>query len=308
MERRDWTQRPHRVGDRVGGSAIDPARCAIRSADYTFVWTVSHCLEACAEVGIPVVVLDRPNPLGGDICEGPLLDEAYCSFVGRAAIPMRHALTVGELALLVNGQLDSSAELHIVPMRGWQRGMLFSQTGRTWIPTSPNMPRLETTLLYPGQVLIEGTNLSEGRGTTIPFEVVGAPFVDPDLLCTALTGYPTPGITVRPVRFRPTFSKWADESCGGVALSPTEHAAVRSYVATLSILACVRSLYPDDLAWLPPPYEYEVVRMPIDILSGSSLLRNAIDSDQTSPEDVRGLAELDDGRWLQRSDQFRLYS
>ncbi len=271
---------------------------------YTFAWTVSHCLEACATAGIPVVVLDRPNPLGGEICEGPLLDDAFSSFVGRTAIPMRHGLTMGELALLANDQLDIGAEVHVVPMHGWRRGMLYPETGRPWLPTSPNMPRLETAIVYPGQVLIEGTNLSEGRGTTVPFEVVGAPYVDPDMLAKSLAPYSTPGITIRPVRFRPTFSKWADASCGGVALHVTDPAAVRSYAATLAILACVRSLYPEDFAWLQPPYEYESVRMPIDILSGSTHLRDAVDANHTSPADVRRLAELDVDNWLRRSSQF----
>lgn len=275
---------------------------------YTFVWTVSHCLEACAEAGLPVVVLDRPNPLGGDICEGPLLNTAFASFVGRTAIPMRHGLTLGELALLVNDQLEFGAELNVVPMQGWQREMLYPATGRTWLPPSPNMPRLETAQVYPGQVLIEGTNLSEGRGTTAPFEAVGAPFIDPDLLSETLTRYPTPGIAVRPVRFRPTFSKWADASCGGVALHVTDPAAARSYVTTLAILACVRSLYPDHFAWLPPPYEYEQERMPIDILSGSEPLREAIDAGRTSPANVLQLAELDHEDWLQRSSRSHLYA
>ncbi len=275
---------------------------------YTFAWTLSHCLEACAEAGLPVVVLDRPNPLGGDTCEGPLLDDAYASFVGRAGIPMRHGLTLGELALLANDQLGIGAELHVVPMQGWRREMQYPETGRPWLPPSPNMPRLETSQVYPGQVLVEGTNLSEGRGTTVPFEVVGAPYVDPDVLSESLARYPTPGITVRPVRFRPTFSKWADASCGGVALHVTDLAAARSYAATLAILACVRSLYPDQFAWLTPPYEYESVRMPIDILSGSRRFRETIDAGRTSPADVQRLAELDVDDWLQRSSQYRLYA
>lgn len=275
---------------------------------YTFIWTVSHCLEACAEAGIPVVVLDRPNPLGGDVSEGPLLDDAYSSFVGRAAVPMRHGLTMGELALLANERLGIGAELHVVPMQGWRRKMLYPETGLPWIPPSPNMPRIETALVYPGQVLIEGTNLSEGRGTTVPFELAGAPFVDPDELTESLAPYAMPGITIRPVRFRPTFSKWADASCGGVAMYVADPVEVRSYATTLAILACMRSLYPKDFAWLPPPYEYESVRMPIDILSGNRHLRETIDADQTSPADVRRLAELDVEDWLQCSSQFRVYS
>lgn len=274
---------------------------------YTFVWTVSHCLEACAEADIPVMVMDRPNPLGGDVCEGPLLNQATASFIGRATIPMRHGLTLGELALLVNSELGIGADLHVVPMRGWRRKMLYPETGRSWLPTSPNMPRLETAIVYPGQVLLEGTNLSEGRGTTVPFEVVGAPYIEPERLAESLRSYSTPGIAFRPIRFRPTFSKWADASCGGVALHVTDPAAVRSYAATLAVLACARSLYPEHFDWLPPPYEYVSDQMPLDILSGGTHLREAIDDGRTSPTDVQQLAELDVPRWLQRSNQFRLY-
>jgi uncharacterized protein YbbC (DUF1343 family) len=274
---------------------------------YTFIWTVSHCLEACAAAGLPVIVLDRPNPLGGQHCEGPLLEPALSSFVGRAAIPMRHGLTLGELALLVNDELRIGAQLQVANMSGWRREMLFPETGRTWLPTSPNMPRLETALVYPGQVLIEGTHLSEGRGTTVPFEVVGAPYVDPFRLADSLGRYELPGILVRPVRFRPTFNKWADTSCGGVALQVVDPRAARSYAATLGILACVKSLYPDRFGWLNPPYEYESVRMPIDLLAGSSQLRDTFEAGRTSPADVQQLATLDEEDWLRRSHAYRLY-
>ncbi|HID24302.1 MAG TPA: DUF1343 domain-containing protein [Planctomycetaceae bacterium] len=274
---------------------------------YTFVWTVSHCLEACAEVGVPVVVLDRPNPLGGDVFEGPLLDPAFVSFVGRAAIPMRHGLTLGELARLIDEELGLGAELRVIPMQGWRRSMLFPATGRSWVAPSPNMPRFETAVVYPGAVLFEGTNLSEGRGTTTPFELVGAPYIDPFDLADALAEYPTPGLVVRPVRFRPTFNKWADESCGGVAWGFLEARAVRSYTAALSILACVRQLYPAHFAWSEPPYEYETVRMPIDIVSGRDQLRRSLDEGHTSPQDVRRLAELDVDAWRDRAARYFLY-
>ncbi|NOX55144.1 MAG: DUF1343 domain-containing protein [Planctomycetes bacterium] len=274
---------------------------------YTFVWTVSHCLEACAEACVPVVVLDRPNPLGGELFEGPLLDPRFASFVGRAAIPMRHGLTLGELARLIDEELAIGADLCVIPMEGWRRSMLLPATGRPWVPPSPNMPRFETAVVYPGAVLFEGTNLSEGRGTTTPFELVGAPYVDPFDLADALAEYPTPGLTVRPVRFRPTFNKWAEESCGGLALGFHEARAVRSYAAALSILACVRQLHPDRFAWREPPYEYEAVRPPIDILSGSDQLRLSFDEGQTSPHDVRRLAELDADAWRDRASRSFLY-
>ena len=275
---------------------------------YTFIWTVSHCLEACAEAGIPVLVLDRPNPLGGKLCEGPILETGFTSFIGRASFPMRHGLTIGEIALLVNDMLHIDADVHVIAMEKWSRSKYFPDTGRPWVAPSPNMPRFETAVVYPGQVLIEGTTLSEGRGTTTPFEVVGAPYITPERLAEALADYPTPGLTIRPVRFRPTFNKWCDTSCGGVALHYTNAAAVRPYAATIALFACLKNLYPEQFTWLPPPYEYEHRLMPIDILSGSSRVREALDAGGTTPEDVAGLTEIDPGQWWERARPYLLYS
>ena len=149
---------------------------------YTYIWTLSHCLEACAEAGVQVLVLDRPNPLGGQIVEGRTLESDFQSFVGRYEIPMRHGLTVAEFATWANEEYEIGADLSAILMQGWERSLGFSESGLMWVPPSPNMPRLETALLYPGMVLLEGTNLSEGRGTTRPFEVLGAPFIDAELL------------------------------------------------------------------------------------------------------------------------------
>ena len=161
---------------------------------YTFVWTMMGCLQACAVAHIPVVVLDRPNPLGGELFEGPLLDMHYASFVGRASVPMRHGLTMGELARWLNARHKIGADLLVVPMKGWSRRMFWPETGRVWVPTSPNLPRFEGCAVYPGQVLLEGTNLSEGRGTTTPFEVCGAPFVVPAKLLAALEPFKLAGL------------------------------------------------------------------------------------------------------------------
>lgn len=275
---------------------------------YTFIWTVSHCLEACADMGIPVVVLDRPNPLGGEICEGPLLEDGFTSFIGRAAVPMRHGLTIGEMALLTNDLLGIGADVQVVPMQGWRRGMLWWETGCPWVMPSPNMPRVETAVVYPGQVLIEGTTLSEGRGTTAPFEVVGAPYIEPERLAAALADYDTPGLTIRPVRFRPTFNKWAEQSCGGVALHVTDATAVRSYATTVALFACLRSLYGEQFVWLPPPYEYEETLMPVDILSGSSRLRETIDAGHISPRNVQSLCGMDTHAWWKSVQGCLLYS
>jgi uncharacterized protein YbbC (DUF1343 family) len=275
---------------------------------YTFVWTVQQCLIVCAAAGIPVVILDRPNPLGGQTAEGPLLESGFESFVGGASIPLRHGLTLGELALLVNAEQKIGATLHVMTMQAWRREMLFDQTGLPGVWPSPNMPRVSTALVYPGQVLLEGTNLSEGRGTTLPFEIVGAPFVDPQRLFNELEPLALPGLRLRPVRFVPTFDKWQGESCGGVAIHITDPTAVRSVNMTLQILAAVRGLWPAEFAWLPPPYEYEREKMPIDILFGSAKLRHAFASESLPPPaTIAELTRLDEAAWWQRVQPYLLY-
>jgi len=275
---------------------------------YTFVWTVQQCLIACAAAGISALVLDRPNPLGGIVSEGPLLEPGYESFVGGASIPLRHGLTLGELARLLTEEQQIGANLEVVPMTGWQREMLFDQTGLPWVMPSPNMPRLSTALLYPGQVLLEGTNLSEGRGTTVPFEVVGAPFIDPHRLFDELQTAELPGLALRPIRFVPTFDKFQGQRCGGVAVHITEPAATLSVAMTLHLLAAVQRLWPDDFAWLRPPYEYEREKMPIDILFGSPRLREALQSESpASHATITELARLDESAWWQRARPYRLY-
>lgn len=257
---------------------------------YTFLWTASYCLEACAELRIPVLVLDRPNPVGGEIVEGPLLEPEYRSFVGRACLPMRHALTMAELVRHVNDELQIGADVQVVPCEGLSRAMWFEDTGRAWVPPSPNLPRLEGVALYPGQVLLEGTNLSEGRGTTVPFEVVGAPFIDPERLALQVEALALPGLRLRPIRFAPTFDKWLGRSCGGVQLHITDRNALRAYRTTVALLLSVRRLWPDEFRWLTPPYEYETEKMPIDILSGSDQLRRTLDT-AAETADLRELLE-----------------
>jgi uncharacterized protein YbbC (DUF1343 family) len=275
---------------------------------YTFIWTVSHCLEACAHAGIPAIILDRPNPIGGELVEGPLLDPAFSSFVGRAAIPMRHSLTIGELAQYVNRALHIGAEVHVVPMRGWQRPRLFGELDRFWIPPSPNLPRFESLLAYAGQVLLEGTNLSEGRGTTRPFEVAGAPYVNADRLCQALDEAELPGVRFLPIRFVPKFDKWAGQACGGVSLHITDRRGFRPFRTAVAMLAAVRRMWPSDFAWLPPPYEYETIRPPIDILFGSSRLRESLDRmGDSGPDDLDALCAVDADEWRRRTADCRLY-
>src|SRR5262245_22456362 len=276
---------------------------------YTFAWTIQNCLVACAAARIPVVIFDRPNPLGGLVAEGPLLEAEYRSFVGGATIPLRHGLTLGELARLVNAEQHIGATLEVVQMSGWRRDMHFGETGRAWLSPSPNMPRVTSALLYPGQVLLEGTNLSEGRGTTLPFEVVGATFIDPAALARELSARELPGLAIRPIRFVPTFDKWRGQRCGGLTFHIVDPAAVRSVTATLQILATVRKLYSTEFAWLPPPYEYEREKLPIDILFGSSRLRETLLSESAASDaTIKELAHLDEPAWWRRVRPFLLYA
>lgn len=262
---------------------------------YTFVWTLLLCLEACAEQGVAVMVLDRPNPLGGGV-EGNVLDPAWRSFVGLAPIPMRHGLTMGELARWLRRWAALDVDLDVVPMRGWRRGQWFDQTGLPWVLPSPNMPTLETAVVYPGGCLLEGTDLSEGRGTTRPFEILGAPFIDPDRLAAALTARDLPGVAFRPLWFQPTFQKHAGEVCGGVQLHVTDRQAFRSVLTYLALLSDIRRLWPDDFTWRRPPYEYEHEKLPIDILAGGVALREAVDTGADPREVARAWQDQAD-RW-----------
>jgi uncharacterized protein YbbC (DUF1343 family) len=276
---------------------------------YTFIWTVVHCMEACRKAGIPLLILDRPNPIGGELFEGPVLDPAFRSFVGLAPIPMRHGLTIGELALHCNDVLQIGAEVHVVPLHGWRREMTWRETGRTWQLPSPNLPRIEGVLTYPGMVLLEGTNLSEGRGTTIPFEVVGAPYLKAEDICKALRDYQLPGVVFRPVQFKPTFDKWVGEVCDGAALHVVDERAFRPYRTAVAVLAAAKRMAPDSFAWRPPPYEYEDVLAPIDILAGNSALREAVDAGEIkTPADLDRLSLADEAGWLSRIAQHLMYS
>ena len=277
---------------------------------YTFLWTMLECLRACAECEVSVVILDRPNPLGGDVVEGPLLSPEFRSFVGGFEIPLRHGLTTGELALMLNFRERIDAELNVVRMSGWDRSMLFPETGLPWIQPSPNMPRWQTAVLYPGQVLLEGTNLSEGRGTTIPFEVVGAPYLDPEQFLAAINRTHHPGVGLQPFRFRPTFDKWAHETCGGVAIHVTDAQQVRSVRLTTAIIAAAAELAPKHFQWLQPPYEYEFHKPPIDILFGNDGLRTSLAETARTPFDATWLDSIlafDDKTWLATRAPFLLY-
>lgn len=243
---------------------------------YTYTHTTANCLRAGRTHGVPVVVCDRPNPVGGEAVEGPVLDPAYTSFVGQFPIPLRHGMTLGELARLFNDHFGFGASLEVMPMDGWHRPMYYDATGLPWVMTSPNIPTLDSAIVYPGTVLLEGTNLSEGRGTTRPFELVGAPWIDGEAFAARMNARNLPGVYFRPVFFEPTFQKHAGHTCGGCQIHVTDRALFRPVLTAVALLAEFRQTDPARFAWRDPPYEYEKKKMPIDILYGSDALRRQI--------------------------------
>ncbi len=242
---------------------------------YTFIYTISYCLEAAAQYGKSVVILDRPNPVGGVQVEGNILEDNCTSFVGRYPIPMRHGLTVGEIALLFNAKYDINADLKVIPMENWTRDMLFDDTQLPWIPPSPNLPTPASAMVYPGQVIFEGTNLSEGRGTTQPFELFGAPFVDTDAVLANLEGQIS-GAVLRPVCFQPCSGKWQNQVCQGFQIHVTDPETYRPYKTSLMLLQQILQLHPDKFQWKEPPYEYEFHKRPIDLILGNESLADQL--------------------------------
>lgn len=236
---------------------------------YTFLYTMLYAVEDCAKAGKTVIILDRANPLGGEAVEGNLLREQYRSFVGGYPLCMRYGLTAGELALMANRREKWDCDLHVVPCKGWKRSMQFPEYGCFWVPPSPNIPRFETALLYPGTCLFEGTNLSEGRGTASPFETIGAPFVDAPSLAGEMNGKKLRGVWFRPVYFIPTFSKFKDEPCSGVQIHVTDRSAVRPVEVGVRLLLELKKEC-REFAFLPPLAGR--TRRAIDLLSGDGLL------------------------------------
>ena len=273
---------------------------------YTYIWTISYCLEACQQASLPVIILDRVNPIGGLQVEGPCLELDYASFVGRAAVPMRHALTIGELACWVNRELQIGANLEVIPVQGWERSRMFDQTGLPLIAPSPNLPSWENCLVYPGQVVLEATNISEGRGTDQPFRQFGAPFIQAASLLEQLSKLELPGVSWSPTTFQPTFDKWTGEACHGLVLQVTDPVAFRPYRTTLALIAEVARLWPDDFAWISPPYEYEMEKMPVDIVTGSDALRKAVSAGSVIA-DLDRLATGDQAAWWEQTASIRIY-
>jgi uncharacterized protein YbbC (DUF1343 family) len=259
----------------------------IGSRYYTFIWTMALCLQSAARAGVPVMVLDRPNPIGGVAIEGGEVAPWAESFVGLGSLPVRHGLTIGEVARLVQAGIPWGCErfakpldcdLRVVAMRGWERDDLFDATGLPWVLPSPNMPTVDTALVYPGLCLLEGTNISEGRGTTRPFEIIGAPFVDGYRLVDLLTADNLPGVRFRPLSFRPTFHKFAGQVCGGVQLHVHDRMTFRPYLTGVAMLRALHALAGDAFRWRRERYEFVSDRPAIDLLTGGDAIRKGIEA------------------------------
>lgn len=266
---------------------------------YTYEATMAFCMQGCAEYDLEFIVLDRPNPINGKDIEGPILEyPEFRSFVGLYPIPVRHGMTIGELAQLFNKKfLTRSAPLTVIPLQGWKRDLWFDQTSLPWIAPSPNMPTLQTATVYPGQVFLEGTNISEGRGTTKPFELLGAPWIKGNLLARNLNQLQLPGVEFREEQFTPTSSKYQEELCGGIHIHVWDRDMFKPFESTLHIIRTIRDMYPDHFQFHA---EY------FDKITGTKLIRRAIEKGKKIKEIIEGYeSQLDEFAKLRET--FLLY-
>jgi uncharacterized protein YbbC (DUF1343 family) len=273
---------------------------------YTFIYTLSYCLEAAEALNKKVVVFDRPNPINGLTIEGNCLKPAWRSFIGRFPLPMRHGLTIGELARLFNEHFKIGCDLEVIQMKGWRRSMFYGQTGLPWVPPSPNLPSPVSTMVYPGQVIWEGTNVSEGRGTTQPFELFGAPYIDPEKIAATIGSESIPGIILREVVFEPTANKWRGRPCRGFQIHVTDPHKFRPYEIGLRLLQAVIKHHKKDFKWKRPPYEYETKKLPIDLIIGDGKIRSRLENMEPLDSIIASWkAELDE--FSETSQRFHLY-
>jgi len=273
---------------------------------YTYIYTLANCLKAAKRDRVHVIVCDRPNPIGGVQVEGMVLVPGFESFVGMYPIPMRHGMTIGEIARLFNEHFGIGADLEVVPMQGWTRDMYWDRTGLTWIISSPNIPTFDTTTVYAGGVLFEGTNVSEGRGTTRPFELIGAPWVVAERFAEAMNQRGLPGVFFRPALFEPTFHKHAKQGCAGCQVHVRDRWTFRPVETAVALIEAFRATAPEQFAWKAPPYEYEFEKMPIDCLAGSSVLREQIDAGVPADQIARSW-QADVDRFFETRQKFLLY-
>ncbi len=255
----------------------------VGSRYYTYVYTMAHAMEVAGRLDVPVVVCDRPNPIGGHLVEGNVVQEGFRSFVGRYKLPNRHGMTAGELARYFQGEEGIVCDTTVVEMQGWHRSMYFEQTGLPWVLPSPNMPTIDTALVYPGGCFFEGTLLSEGRGQTRPFEIVGAPYIDGQQWAADATrelveaGYG--GFVLRPLVFSPTFHKHVGQSCGGVQIHVTDREAFRPVITSVALLKAAWRRWPESVRWRTLTYEFVADPIAIDLLGGSAALRHEVEND-----------------------------
>lgn len=280
----------------------------VGSRYYTFIYSILFCMEVAAKLNKPVIVLDRPNPINGVDVEGPLLQKGFESFVGAyEGLPVRHGMTIGEMARFINDKHSLGCQLEVIPMQGWHRAHYYDQTGYPWVLPSPNMPTLDTAIVYPGMCLVEATHLSEGRGTTRPFEIFGAPYIDPLILAAELNDYQLPGVVFRPLYFKPGFQKWAQQVCAGVQLHITDRKIFKPYRTGVACLKSVIDLYPDEFEWRDKPYEFVSDLPAIDMLAGSSLLREQLEQHQPLKTIFEGWKEQE-ADFIKNRREYLLYS
>jgi uncharacterized protein YbbC (DUF1343 family) len=273
---------------------------------YTFVYTMANCMRAAKKLGKKVIVCDRPNPIGGVDLEGSVLDPAFASFVGQFPIATRHGMTVCELARMFNEQFGIGCELECVTMSGWLRKLWYDETDGPWVMPSPNMPTVDTAGVFPGTVHLEGTQMSEGRGTTRPFEIVGAPYIDADNYAAALLALNLPGVSFRSCVFLPTFQKHAGKPCGGVQIHVTDRQKFKPAITGIAIVKTAFDMYRNDFRWKDPPYEYEYDRNPFDLIAGTDKVREAIEQG-ASLADIESSWEQPLANFAGDRDRFLLY-
>jgi len=273
---------------------------------YTFVWSALLLIEQVANLDKKVIILDRPNPLNGVTVQGPVLEPQYVSFVGLYPIPVRHGLTIGELCAFVNSELHLGADIKIVKMTGWTRDLYFSDTGSCWTMPTPNMPGFSTALVYPGMCLLEGTNISEGRGTTKPFEVFGAPWIRPFSFIGAINKRKIPGVKFRPTFFIPTFNKYKGRLCGGAQMYVTNKRRFDPFSTGLEIIQTIKRLYPGKFRWRRPPYEHEIRKFPFEILTGNAWIKQSLDKNH-SIASIRQKWQLGLYRFKRKRRKYLLY-
>ncbi len=273
---------------------------------YTFIYTMANAMRSCAKFGKKFIVLDRPNPIGGIAVEGNVLEIGHESFVGQYPIPMRHGLTIGELAGLFNHEFSIGCDLELVKMHNWSRDDFYDETDAPWVMPSPNMPTVETAVVFPATVYFEGTQVSEGRGTTRPFEIVGASYINSKEYSEALASLKLSGVIFRPIEFLPTFQKHAGNSCGGVFLHVTDRLTFEPVITGLAMIKTAFDLYPEEFKWKNPPYEYVFDRNPFDVIAGTTKIREMFEQ-KASWEELKSFCRTGVEEFLLIREKYLLY-